>query len=52
MIRHDAVNENDDPGNLFYWKCDLSWRSENPHPNYVILGHRLIAGQNFEIRWD
>ncbi|KAH3797372.1 hypothetical protein DPMN_150952 [Dreissena polymorpha] len=51
MIRHDAVKENDGPGMLMYWKCDLLWLYANHHPKYVILGHRLIAGQ-YMLRYD
>ena len=47
LVRQNAVRENDGDAMMSHWRLDLLHFHNYHHPKYVLLGHRLLAGNYF-----
>ena len=46
LVRLDAVRENDGLAMMSHWRMDMLQFHNRHHPKYVLLAHRLLAGNN------
>ena len=44
LVRKDAVRENDGEKMVTFWKADMANFANTNHHKYLILCHRLLAG--------